>query len=39
MRTTGGLDERDRRNASFAFAGRPELIVRYEGMPEVSGQE
>jgi ubiquinol oxidase len=29
-----GLDERDHRNASFAFAGRPEFIVSYEGMPE-----
>lgn len=29
-----GLDERDHRNASFAFCGRPEFIVRYDGMPE-----
>lgn len=28
------LDERDHRNRSFAYAGRPEHIVRYEGMPE-----
>jgi hypothetical protein len=32
-----GLDERDHRNASFAFAGRPEQVVRYEGMPAVPG--
>ena len=32
-----GLDERDHRNASFAFAGMPEQVVRYEGMPEVPG--
>ena len=29
-----GLDERDHRNASFAFAGMPGFIVGYEGMPE-----
>ena len=34
-----GLDERDHRNASFAFAGKPELIVSYEGMPETPGLE
>jgi hypothetical protein len=34
-----GLDERDHRNASFAFAGMREHIVRYEGMPEVPGLE
>ena len=34
-----GLDERDHRNASFAFAGMPELIVEYEGMPETPGRE
>ena len=28
-----GLDERDHMNASFHFAGRPEHIVQYEGMP------
>ncbi|NLE22991.1 MAG: hypothetical protein GX624_09460 [Actinobacteria bacterium] len=33
-----GLDERDHRNASFAFAGMREYIVRYEGMPEVPGE-
>jgi hypothetical protein len=32
-----GLDERDHRNASFAFAGRPEQVVRYQGMPAVPG--
>jgi ubiquinol oxidase len=34
-----GLDERDHRNASFAFAGRPEFIVSYEGMPVTPGLE
>ncbi len=29
-----GLDERDHMNSSFAFAGRPERVVSYEGMPE-----
>jgi hypothetical protein len=32
-----GLDERDHMNNSFAFGGRPEHIVRYEGMPAVQG--
>jgi demethoxyubiquinone hydroxylase (CLK1/Coq7/Cat5 family) len=32
-----GLDERDHRNASFALAEMPEHVVRYEGMPEVTG--
>jgi ubiquinol oxidase len=32
-----GLDERDHMNDSFAFAGRPEHIVEYEGMPVVQG--
>ena len=32
-----GLDERDHRNASFAFAGRPELVVEYAGMPAAPG--
>jgi ubiquinol oxidase len=32
-----GLDERDHMNASFAFAGRPEQIVTYEGMPATPG--
>lgn len=30
-----GLDERDHMNRSFAFAGKPEHIVEYEGMPTV----
>lgn len=30
-----GLDERNHRNASFAFADMSEHIVEYEGMPEV----
>jgi hypothetical protein len=34
-----GLDERDHMNASFAFAGKPELIVSYEGMPPTPGPE
>ena len=34
-----GLDERDHMNASFAFAGRPEQIVSYEGMPPTPGTE
>ena len=34
-----GLDERDHMNASFAFAGRPENIVEYEGMPPTPGLE
>jgi ubiquinol oxidase len=34
-----GLDERDHRNASFAFAGMYDHIVRYEGMPEVAGEQ
>lgn len=32
-----GLDERDHMNNSFAFAGRPDLVVEYEGMPAVRG--
>jgi hypothetical protein len=32
-----GLDERDHLNASLAFAGRPEQIVSYEGMPPTPG--
>ena len=32
-----GLDERDHRNASFSFAGMPEFIVSYEGMPATPG--
>jgi hypothetical protein len=34
-----GLDERDHMNASFAFGGRPEQIVSYEGMPPTPGPE
>jgi ubiquinol oxidase len=34
-----GLDERDHMNASFAFAGVPEKIVTYEGMPPTPGLE
>jgi hypothetical protein len=30
-----GLDERDHRNKSFVYCGRPEDVVRYEGMPEL----
>jgi len=29
-----GLDERDHMNRSFAFCDKPELIVKYDGMPE-----
>jgi hypothetical protein len=29
-----GLDERDHRNNSFIFCGKPEFVVQYEGMPE-----
>jgi ubiquinol oxidase len=29
-----GLDERDHRNRSFAYCGKPEFVVPYEGMPE-----
>jgi hypothetical protein len=29
------LDERDHRNTSFAFYGKPELIERYEGMKDI----
>jgi hypothetical protein len=28
-----GLDERDHMNNSFVFCGRPERVVRYDGMP------
>jgi hypothetical protein len=34
-----GLDERDHMNASFAFAGAPERIVEYEGMPPTPGRD
>jgi hypothetical protein len=30
-----GLDERDHMNMSFAFCDKPDLIVRYDGMPEI----
>jgi hypothetical protein len=29
-----GLDERDHRNKSFVYSGKPECVIRYEGMPE-----
>lgn len=32
-----GLDERDHRNHSFEFAGLPEKVVSYEGMPRSHG--
>ena len=28
-----GLDERDHMNHSFYFCGKPENIIKYEGMP------
>lgn len=34
-----GLDERDHRNASFAFAGIRENVAHYEGMPEITGDQ
>jgi ubiquinol oxidase len=30
-----GLDERDHRNRSFAYAGKPEYVVQYAWMPEI----
>ena len=30
-----GLDERDHMNKSFVFCGKPEAVVKYEGMPEL----
>ncbi len=30
-----GLDERDHRNQSFVYCGKPECVVRYAGMPEI----
>ncbi|MDO9548322.1 MAG: hypothetical protein Q7J65_05100 [Candidatus Marinimicrobia bacterium] len=30
-----GLDERDHMNHSFALCGKPENVVKYEGMPEI----
>ncbi len=32
-----GLDERDHMNHSFVYAGMPDEVVRYEGMPELPG--
>jgi len=32
-----GLDERDHMNMSFAFCDKAELIVNYDGMPEIPG--
>jgi len=29
-----GLDERDHRNESYAFAGKPDCVVPYDGMPQ-----
>ena len=29
-----GLDERDHMNNSFVFCGKPECVVKYDGMPE-----
>jgi hypothetical protein len=33
------LDERDHRNRSFRFCGRPQDVIRYPGMPEDSESE
>jgi len=33
------LDERDHRNNSFYFCGKPEFIVKYEGMPKDFGKK
>ena len=33
-----GLDERDHMNNSFVFAGRPEHVVEYAGMPATYGE-
>jgi ubiquinol oxidase len=33
-----GLDERDHRNQSFVSCGKPEHVVRYEGMPKTDAQ-
>ncbi len=30
-----GLDERDHMNNSFVFCGKPECVVKYDGMPEL----
>ncbi len=34
-----GLDERDHMNNSFVFCGKPESVVRYEGMPDITCPE
>jgi len=34
-----GLDERNHMNNSFRFAGRPEHVVDYEGMPAAAGTD
>ena len=31
-----GLDERDHMNKSFIFCGKPEYVVEYDGMPEMT---
>jgi hypothetical protein len=31
-----GLDERDHRNQSFAYCGKMDQVIRYEGMPELA---
>ena len=31
-----GLDERDHMNTSFRFSNKPESVVNYEGMPDIS---
>ena len=33
-----GLDERDHMNNSFAFCGKPECIVQYDGMPPIASK-
>jgi ubiquinol oxidase len=30
-----GLDERDHMNNSFVFCGKPECVVKYDGMPDI----
>ena len=34
-----GLDERDHMNNSFVFCGKPEQVVRYDGMPPLPGEQ
>ena len=34
-----GLDERNHRNQSFAYCGKAECVVRYEGMPEADSPQ